>query len=121
MWLLWRDDTLLCLVGYENLSCDEATELTLADFGILMGDDAADNDLNPAGILGASSKLLLLLLLFNKDALIWLARAEPEADVLRRSWWFPALKDTNKGDEGCDPRLGDEFDWLRSEGEAGRL
>ena len=29
-------------------------------------------------------------------------------DVFRRSWCCPVLNCTSKGDDGCDPRLGDE-------------
>ena len=45
-----------------------------------MGDEAADKDLNPAGKLGASSKLLLCC----KLLICW--ANEEEVDVFLRSW-----------------------------------
>lgn len=51
----------------------------------------------------------------------WCDALDEDPDVLRRSWLFPVLNCTKSGDEGCDGRLGDEFAWLRLDGEDGRL
>ncbi len=45
-------------------------------------------------------------------------RLDELLDAFRRpSAPGPATKETKRGDDGCDGRLGDEFEWLTPEGD----
>lgn len=44
----------------------------------------------------------------EEGLLVECERVEELLDVLRRSWCWPVLNCTSSGEDGCDPRLGEE-------------
>lgn len=85
-------------------------------FAPLIGDGAAEFALNVTGNLGAWSRRCPGC----SEVLVWCDRLDEPLEVFRRSWFWPAENDTSSGDDGCDPRLGEELDGLKVEGECGR-
>ena len=75
---------------------------TVPDLALLIGDGTVEATLVLIGRRGACSKKFPGC----RDVLLGCCE---RLDVLRRSWFCPALNCTRRGDEGFDPLLGDEF------------